>query len=229
MNGCKYIRKRIDEAEKPNLLPFDVSEHIGRCGECERFAEERSALRELVAGGSRVNAPINFDAVLKARLAEVSSRRSIWWLGSPAPLRLGAATAGVVVMVFAAQYAGLFSNDVAAPQNGSQISESSPGPTPNPFAGPGLAPQIPVGPAIVAAGERPRRANAKTSRFRGGDVRVGSTVPAGFMTADDGGVVLVRGRNGGMDMQMPTVSVGAQPLLYVSAGQRTTRSVGTSF
>jgi len=28
---------------------------------------------------------------------------------------------------------------------------------------------------------------------------------------------------------MPTVSVGAQPLLYVSAGQRTVHNVGTSF
>jgi hypothetical protein len=49
------------------------------------------------------------------------------------------------------------------------------------------------------------------------------------LSAEDGGVVLVRGRNGDMDVQMPTVSVGAQPLLFVSAGQRTVRNVGTSF
>jgi hypothetical protein len=54
-------------------------------------------------------------------------------------------------------------------------------------------------------------------------------MPAGYVTGEDGGVVLLRGRNGDMDVQMPTVSVGAQPLLYVSAGQRTARSVGTSF
>jgi hypothetical protein len=39
----------------------------------------------------------------------------------------------------------------------------------------------------------------------------------------------VRGQNGEMDVQMPTVSVGAQPLLYVRAGQRAVSSVGTSF
>src|SRR6185436_4324160 len=104
MNGCKYIKQRIDEAEKPDLLPFDVSEHIGQCSDCKRFAVERTALRELVASGTRVSAPINFDAMLKARLAERKVRPSFWWLGSPALLRLGTATAGLVVMVFAAQY-----------------------------------------------------------------------------------------------------------------------------
>jgi len=54
-------------------------------------------------------------------------------------------------------------------------------------------------------------------------------VPIGYFTAEDGGVVLVRGRNGDMDVQVPTVSVGAQPLLYVSAGQRTVKNVGSSF
>src|SRR4026209_2235175 len=91
MNGCKYIRKRIDEAEKPDLLPFGVSEHIVQCSECERFANERIALRQLVAAGTRVSAPINFDAVLKARLSEVKSRSPFWWLGSPAFFCLWAA------------------------------------------------------------------------------------------------------------------------------------------
>jgi hypothetical protein len=54
-------------------------------------------------------------------------------------------------------------------------------------------------------------------------------VPLGYFAAEDGGVVLVRGRNGDVDVQVPTVSVGAQPLFYVSAGQRPVRNVGTSF
>jgi hypothetical protein len=227
MNGCKNIKKRIDEADKPNLLPFDVSEHIGQCADCQRFANERSSLRELVAGGSRVTAPINFDAVLKARLAEVNVRRSFWWLGSPGLLRLGAATAGVAVMVFAAQYAGVFSEKAVGPSNVNLAAEVAPSLAPKPVDRQPDMRESSVVLGVVAGSGRPYQGYNK--RGRRGDIPVASDVHAAFMTAEDGGVVLVRGRNGDMDVQMPTVSVGAQPLLYVSAGQRTTRSVGTSF
>ena len=229
MNGCKYIKERIDEAEKPDLLSFEVTEHIGQCDDCERFAIERTALRKLVAGGTRVSAPINFDAMLNARLAEVKARRSFWRLGPTAYLRLGAATAGLVVMIFAAQYAGLFSANPKHPDE-SQSREAVQIPTtPTPFdsglSAPGVAPPGPV----VASSGRQYPVSSGTPRVRRGDFLVGRAAPAGYLTAEDGGVVLVRGRNGDMDVQMPTVSVGAQPLLYVSAGQRTVRNVGTSF
>src|SRR2546425_1945666 len=129
MKGCKYIKERIDEAEKPDLLSFEVTEHIGQCDDCERFAIERAALRKLVAGDTRVSAPINFDAMLNARLAEVKARRSFWWLGSTAYLQLGAATAGLLVMFFAAQYAGLFSDNPKR-ANESQLGGAMPMPTP---------------------------------------------------------------------------------------------------
>jgi hypothetical protein len=230
MNGCKNIKERIDEAEKPDVLPFEVTEHIGQCNDCEHFARERTTLRELVAAGTRVSAPINFDAMLKAKLAKVKARRSFWWLASPGYLRLGAATAGLVAMVFAAQYAGLFSDNNASPQNGSQGAEVATAPTPKPFdrTAPELINPSP-GPGVVAGGGRQYSGSSSTPRVRRGDVLVGSAAPPGYLTAEDGGVVLVRGRNGDMDVQMPTVSVGAQPLLYVSAGQRTVRNVGTSF
>ena len=220
MNGCKYIKERIDEAEKPDLLSFEVTEHIGRCDDCERFASERTALRKLVASGTRVSAPTNFDAMLKARLAEVKARRSFWWLGSPGYLRLGVATAGLIVMAFAAQYAGLLSHN--GPPNGSQVGEVAPIPTPKP---PEPIQPSPPG-VVVSAG---RQGSYSTQRTRRGDVLTSRAAPAGYITAEDGGAVLVRGRNGDIDVQMPTVSVGAQPLLYVSAGQRAVRSAGTSF
>ena len=48
---------------------------------------------------------------------------------------------------------------------------------------------------------------------------------------EGGGVVLVRGANGEADVSLPMVSVGAQSLVYASAGasRRTARSLGTSF
>lgn len=224
MNGCKYIRECIDEADKPDLLSFEVTQHIAACPDCERFASERSALRVLVASGGRVNAPINFDAVLNARLAQVKARRPFWWLGSPVYFRLGAATAGLVVMFFAAQYAGLFSDQSKQPTE--TVAQ-------NPSIAPGGTGDVPTATPPVLAPRLQSQPNPGTyatvygTRSRRGEARVAP--PVYLSTAEDGGVVLVRGQNGEMDVQMPTVSVGAQPLLYVRAGQRAVSSVGTSF
>lgn len=226
MKGCNYIKQRIDEADKPSLLSFEVTEHIAQCNDCDRFARERTALREMVASGARANAPINFDAVLNARLAEVKSRRSFWWLGLPGFLRLAAATAGLVIMIFAAQYIGLFSeqsNPVEQAQNGSSVS-----PAPE-NAVPPSAPRPELNPAPGDLTDRAYAGPGRSGRTRRGDIVVSRITPSRYMTAEDGGVVLVRGQNGDMDVQMPTVSVGAQPLLFVRGGQRAVRDIGTSF
>jgi hypothetical protein len=222
MKGCNYIRERIDEADKPDLLSFEVTEHIAECPDCERFAGERSTLRMLVASSARVNAPINFDAVLNARLGEVKARRSFWWLGSPIYFRLGAAAAGLVVMVFVAQYAGLFPDRSKGPAKSVAVSNLETAPDVRPLFTPPRA-AIEANAKNTAAYSnapvRPRRAYVATSRV----------APRGYLTAEDGGVVLVRGQNGEADVQMPTVSVGAQPLMYVRAGQRAVSNIGTSF
>jgi len=222
MNSCKYIRERIDEAEKPNLLPFEVTEHIAECQDCRSFAAERSALRALLSGGIRVNAPVNFDAILHARLAEVKSRSVFWWLGSFGYARIATVTASLVFMVFVAQFSGLFSTKPVVPTDKPSIAFDP------------LTPATPVPPAVrptpppVTVGSRGNRVMGNVKPRRGATV-ASADVPIGYFTAEDGGVVLVRGRNGDMDVPVPTVSVGAQPLLYVSAGQRTTRNVGSSF
>lgn len=230
MNGCNYIKKLIDEADKSDLLPFQVNEHIAGCGGCERFANERASLRGLLAADRRVSVPMNFDAMLKSRLVEVKTRRtSSWlssWLSAPGYVRLGAATAGLVIMFFAAQYAGLFSD------HSTQPTEPRTAVVVPPVAPPTLAaPQITVPPQVTIASTAPRVRSYYPQNVRSGRADVmasGRTAPVGF-TAEDGGVVLVRGRNGEMDVPMPTVSVGAQPLLYVSAGQRPVRGAANSF
>jgi hypothetical protein len=224
MNGCNYIRERIDQADKPSLLSFEVTDHIAHCGDCERFESERTALRTLVASSVRVNAPVNFNAMLNARLDKVKARRTFWWLTSPGYVRLAAATAGLVIMIFAAQYAGLFSetsNRTLGPVAGSAT-------TPPIAPGRGI-PASPV-PLIEPSADVARALNVATApRSRRGVIPTSRVVPPGYLTADDAGVVLVRGRHGDMDVQMPTVSVGAQPLLYVGSGPRPVRNVGTSF
>ena len=223
MKGCNHIKQIIDEADKPDQLPFEISQHIAGCSDCERFAGERIALRRLMSSADRVSPPMNFDAVLRARLAEVKARPSFEWFGAPGYLRLASAAAGLIVMVFAAQYFGLFDSTRTS------ISENRPDVvTPSAPAQPGESPQVkqpepPFGGIRQSASSRVsrNRQNPVANRNRG----TGSALVA----EDDGGVVLVRGQNGGIDVQMPTVSVGAQPLLYVSAGHRTVRNVGASF
>jgi hypothetical protein len=235
MMGCNYIKRLIDEADKSDLLPFEASEHIGGCVDCERFADDRARLRGLLASEIRVTAPMNFDAMLKARLAEAKDRSAFSWLSSPGYMRLGAATAGLVLMVFAAQYAGLFSD------HSNQAAESKAAVTvpPAQASGPSRAPQtlettapLSVAPPVVIAGTASKPRQYYPQNVRAGRTEVaarGRTAPGAYFTAEDGGVVLVRGRNGDMDVPMSTVSVGAQPLLFVSAGQRAVRNAGNSF
>lgn len=226
MKSCNYFKELIEEADKPDVLSFEVTAHIALCGDCERFANERAGLRRLLASGSRVTAPINFDAVLKVRLGEAKARRAFALLSPVGYLQLGAATAGLVVIVFAAQYAGLLSTSDRRVNVAGTPSVTSQAPSRDDLVAPDQAsPKVqPESSAILAiAGQR-------TIRIPRSGVPAGRRTTAdGYLTAEDGGVVLVRGQNGDMDVPMPRVSVGAQPLLYVSAGRRPAQTVGTSF
>jgi len=219
MKGCNYIKKIIDEADKPDQLSFEATQHLAGCADCERFAGERTALRRLMSSADRVSAPLNFDAMLLARLAEAKARPSFSRFGAPGYLRLASAAVGLIVMVFAAQYAGLFDSH-RTPVDEKRADAVTPDLR---FAPPIESPAVPqVMPREYATQRISRnRQNSLPSRNR--------SASSAFVAEDDGGVVLVRGQNGGVDVQMPTVSVGAQPLLYVSAGQRTVRNVGASF
>ena len=240
MKGCNYIKRMIDEADKADLLPFEVNEHIGNCVNCERFASERTALRGLLATERRVSVPVNFDAMLKARLVEVKGRSAFSWLSAPGFMRLGAATAGLVIMFFAAQYAGLLSNQskqavqqptvAGVPPSSASPVPVSPAPA-APSVNSGSASENTQITAVASNGAGATKHPIYSASFRGGRglATRGRTAPDGYFTAEDGGVVLVRGHNGEMDVPMPTVSVGAQQLVYVSAGQRSARSTPNSF
>ena len=230
MNSCKSIRELIDEADNPNLLPFEVSQHVDACRECERFSTERAGLRNLLGSGVRVAAPMNFDAMLAARLAETRNRGWLSWLAPASYFRLGAATASVAALVLVAQYSGLFSSnvtphqqDTVATTKSKQLERIPASVQPGPAAGivADRTPPQRVTPIVIGQ----RIGSSRLAAATIGRVRLRETV-----SSDDLGVVLVRGQNGGSDVQMPTVSLGAQPLLYVSAGkQQPSRNVGASF
>ena len=235
MVGCNQTRRLIDEADRPESLPFEASSHVARCPDCESFAEERARLRSLLGSGARVSVPMNFDAVLKARLAKTRARPAFGWLSPAAYLRLGAATAGLVAMIFAAQYGGLFSRDNPAGQQQTSIPTA---------VQPGLI--APTQPAVAAQSEDatvrrvavgPRntfpasfpRGNRYNVRAAGAGVRL--DVPREDYLHEDGGVMLVRGANGDPDVSLPMVSVGAQSRVYAGAnsGRLISRTIGTSF
>jgi hypothetical protein len=236
MNGCNEIKRRIDEADDPESCDLDISRHTAACGDCRRFADERAALRTLLASTSRVTAPLNFDAVLQARLAEVKARKSFGWLGAPVYLRAGAVAAGLVLAVFAAQLSGLFSAPPTSPSESPTAADLSgavaasiqeqlssqffvPQAPASVTSGIALNSAAPAHVVAVAAGahasNRLRAAYAGDKRNAG--VPLMAPIDAAFV---DGGAILIPGKNGGRDITVPTVSVGAQPMIYVNAGRQ---------
>jgi hypothetical protein len=244
MKVCTEIKRLIDEADQPDALGFEVSNHLSVCMACKSFAHERVVLRRMLASGKRVSAPNNFEAMLTARLAKAKARKSFSWLSPPSFMRLGTATAAVAILIFAVQYGNLFSNsnqagqpspDISGEAKGALGAGSKPQPANSEFTNP--ADRDPNHLAGIEPVRHARSTN-QTSRIaqryyhrRGSQVVAASTAPEGYSAINEGGVVLVRGPNGEHEVPMPTVSVGAQPLLYVNAGRVSpaARNSATSF
>ncbi|HKG22167.1 MAG TPA: hypothetical protein VKC34_09725 [Blastocatellia bacterium] len=240
MIGCNQVKRFIDEADNPALLPFEASSHLEACQPCKQFAGERAALRGMLASTDRVSAPINFDAMLRARLADRASSRRAAWLAPASYVRFGAAAAVLVVAIMAAQTGGLFTG--SQPEAGKDKGDAAgraalmPGPRPggNPAA---LNNQANAGtPDGTATVRRNRPVQATQASYNRGDsrsIRTGARdlsagAPRG-LNAQDGAVVLVRGKDGEREVPMPTVSVGAQSLLYQTAGRPVVSNIRASF
>jgi hypothetical protein len=126
-----------------------------------------------------------------------------------------------------AQYSGLFSSNVTPRQQDTVATTKS-----NQLEGGPSAQPAPA--AGIVLPQAQRVTHIVIGQRIGSSLLAAATIgrvrPRETVSSDDLGVVLVRGQNGGSDVQMPTVSLGAQPLLYVSAGkQQAVRNVGASF
>ncbi|MEW6125440.1 MAG: hypothetical protein AB1757_00130 [Acidobacteriota bacterium] len=108
MMNCKRIQKQIDEADTPDLLPFEVTTHLESCPTCHGFADERLSLRQLLSAMPGITVPANFQAQLKARLEERKTQPTFAWFTPANYLRFGTAAAVLTIGVFVAQYAGAF-------------------------------------------------------------------------------------------------------------------------
>lgn len=123
MTNCNQIKRMIDEADQPEIMPFEATHHLNACASCRMFADERAGLRALLNGIPRVNAPINFDAQLKARINTAKAKPAFSWFSPALYLRFGAASAALLIAVFVAQYNGLFS---LTNQTASTVNPSAP-------------------------------------------------------------------------------------------------------
>lgn len=224
MTSCKQIKRIIDESDCPDALPFVASGHLSKCGECQVFAEERTKLRQMLASPARVNAPANFDAILRERLQERTARRSLAWLSPAGYWKLGAATAGLLAFFVTAQYI------VTPPDSAKSVVPPNPGPmavvppTPSPQSG---------SPNSVEMTESTQPQRSITVADRGRREPYRATVQPVSMARGRNvpppDVVILRGPDGEMEVPVRTVSVGAQPVLYVSGGQPSAPPVRATF
>lgn len=69
MSDCKVFRTEIDVAAEGGALGRDAAMHVESCAACGEELRGRAALRGLVRGLGRVEAPPDFEFRLRARMA----------------------------------------------------------------------------------------------------------------------------------------------------------------
>ena len=226
--NCTKIKRIIDEADRPDVFPLEAAGHVAACPQCRTFADERAKLRELTGSVTRVTAPGNFNALLNERLSRVKSQRSSW-LSSAGFLRLGTATAGLLVVFVALQYGGFLSPRTPPPDSRSVegTGEAALHPTP-PTSDPSsktdlLAQAAPANQGgsnqVVADASRQTPHGAGTaSRASRTRYAKESRTPKEEAPQNDPSVLLVRDRNGG-DRAYPMIrfSIGMQQQMMINA------------
>jgi len=233
MKVCNDIKRRIDEADQPDQPGLEITQHTALCAACRKFADQRMALRNLVTAGARVNAPVNFDALLNARLAELKARKSFAWFSPSVYVRFGAATAAIVVAICAAQYSNVFAPDqtaMATIPHALQLGQPRFGPFDRAVVPP---PIISSRDGIKAISQPPspmpvRYSNAGRNLRHDAPISA-STVASSALTLDDGSVIIVRKLND--EREVPAITFGAQSSLYGNVGRQPqlVRTVSSSF
>ncbi|HYH87408.1 MAG TPA: hypothetical protein VEX60_18285 [Pyrinomonadaceae bacterium] len=68
MADCKAFREEVEESVGVEGLSIEARSHAGACPSCGEFGRERDALRRLVGGLGKVEAPADFEFRLRARM-----------------------------------------------------------------------------------------------------------------------------------------------------------------
>jgi hypothetical protein len=225
--SCRKIRKLIDESDHPDVLPREVVAHTELCDECREFAHQRTRLRQLLSASARVTAPPNFDAVLRAKLAERAARRRPTWLASPA--RLAIATAALIIATLTALYIRADRSAVIQATRESNVTSS---PQITEMAVQAQASKHNLRPQRLRLGEktysRPVLARHKAT-IRSNE-QASDAAEAFDLDMQPAALLLMRAGGAERELIVPVISVGAEPIFqYTNVGKKTVRNVRASF
>jgi hypothetical protein len=68
--NCRSVRREIEHARPGGWLSSLANDHIKTCVACEKFREEDIELRQILSNLGTIEAPGDFDARVRARLAQ---------------------------------------------------------------------------------------------------------------------------------------------------------------
>jgi hypothetical protein len=224
--NCIKIKRIIDEADRPDVFPLEAAGHIAGCPDCQSFADERARLRELTGSLARVAAPSNFNVLLNERLSRVKSQRSSWL--SPAGfMRLGTATAGLLVMFIVLQYGGIWSTKTQTgnerpAEPGDNLVDKGPDST----AKPEIAVVVDVKPTVI----RPAAESSVNAPKESRASHIAASRTPKDSRQDGPPLILVRDVNGDRTVLMFPVSIGMQQQVQnASYGRQQPRSSDISY
>jgi hypothetical protein len=124
MSDCKVFRTEIDEAADGGALGARAAAHVEVCTACGESLRGREALRGLVRGLGRVDAPADFEYRLRARMARSKPGGGHGVFGGLFPVS-GLAWAAVAVCVLSVTAAVYFRQSQPAGQNAPNVAESA--------------------------------------------------------------------------------------------------------
>ena len=226
MLTCNRIQKLIDQADRADTLPYAASSHIAVCPACSRFADERTKLRTFLSDIPRVNAPTNFDALLKARLATSKSAGSFSWFTPVLAMRFGAVAAVALVAVFAIPYLNL-SGFSEVPQTASNVVAGIYTPSPEVIR---AYPRTVIEAAVPTDKENGYQVASVSSSAPSRTERRSRSTPKSVNDLANGmPVIIYNYEQETLSMPMLPVSVGAQQQMMMRASRPAPKTVGVSF
>src|SRR3954465_10452909 len=127
MSDCKVFRAEIEEAADGGALSVGAGAHVASCAACGEALRGREALRGLVRGLGRVEAPPDFEYRLRARMARSKPGGGHGAFGRLFPVS-GLAWAAVAVCVLSLTAAVYYRQTQPTKQGASNAVESASAP-----------------------------------------------------------------------------------------------------
>ena len=225
---CRNIRILIDQADKGDSLPLEASRHADGCPQCRGFADERLRLRRLLAASSRVTAPANFDAMLRARLARGRSRNWLGWFVPALSMRGAAAVAMLAIAAFAVQLFLINSKKIPVETAVNQTRSTNAANAAMSSGDNKALPGVEINTAPGAAANTKLTPIKSTGR-RGINAAHQIQARNDIEPIEAAAVLLMRDLTLDRQFTVSAISIGAQPIMSLDGDSQRSRIVRTSF